>query len=477
VEVAVPTATLTVEAVTPTMPISFGPPLVDILSTPYPLIDLKNESAKPIPAIEQVDLSLEEFQKALDEDSGYQKLFAYATSLGYDNFIGATLITFEDGSEQMAGIYTSADNDPVFITRSSRPEATSYNLMRTHKDDKGNTILEIFDEQGGMNLDLANRTGEEYGGHHSCNYWHCALACAVFSCDWFCDTCGDLWDACDFDPSKALCAVAVGCYAGIGSYCLSRCGFESCSWCYSDDCGDNDTLGYECRGKVVVEAYKSYFCKNPDDESCWCEWDLAKRDIRTCPEACRAGECVPFTPTKTPTKTATPSRTSTRTSTPTATKTGTTTPTWTPTNTPTPTRTRTPTRTSTRTPTPTRTDTPTYTPSNTPTPAWGINLSGFAGKDRGTPYQNGVDDVYVYVFWENEPKLILVGQTDAGWFNKMWIPYMDESQVFILVSSQGNLSELYENRMPDSTEFDPDNYTWFHNKGKEDVELTFYLDP
>ena len=103
-------------------------------------------------------------------------------------------------------------------------------------------------------------------------------------------------------------------------------------------------------------------------------------------------------------------------------------------------------------------------------------MNGFVGKDPGTPYQNGIDNVYIYVFWENVSKLFLVGQTDDGYIQKVWVPYYDESQVYVLVSNQGDLADLNPYHLPAQTEFDPDYYTWFHHIGEETMEVTFYLD-
>jgi hypothetical protein len=103
-------------------------------------------------------------------------------------------------------------------------------------------------------------------------------------------------------------------------------------------------------------------------------------------------------------------------------------------------------------------------------------LEGFVGKDPATPDQNGIDGVYIYVLWEKDSKLILVGQTDAGYIQKVWVPFHDADQFYVLVSYEGNLVDLYPNSMPPMTEFDPDYYTWFHNKGEETAKVTFFQD-
>jgi len=377
----------------------------------------------------------------------------------------------------LAGIYTSDDKDPVFITRGYTPasktedisEVNYYVLIHTFEDEEGHTTLELFDQDGGMTFDLVDRSGVENGEHHSCSYWHCALACAYFSCDWFCDACDLLWDACDYDPSKATCALAIACYAGNASYCLTRCGFEACSWCYSDDCGSDDLFYTYCQGNTLIKQYKVYYCENPENRDCWCHWEIQNRETQ-CPQSCLIDQCVDSTLTPTPTKTGTSTKTPTVTKTPTITLTPTRTKTGTSTMTPTPTKTLTPTKTPTRTATPTKTSTPTSTNTPTATPVLGLHLNGFVGKDRSTPYQNGLDNVFIYVYWELDNLLVLADTTDAGYIQKVWVPYDKSSTVYVFVS-YNKFDEL-----PEYTEFNPDFERWFHFVGEETVEVEFYLD-
>ena len=461
---------------TPTPPISFAAP-PQVLDQ-FPRVDPKVKDAEPVAVKDQVEVSLEEFQKEISQDEAFSDLFEYAQKIGYTIFIGATRILYEDGGDLLAGIYTSDEKDPMFITRGYTPASKSkdvgevnfYVLIRTFEDEEGHTTLELFDQEGGMAFDLVDRSGEENGEHHSCSYWHCALACAYYSCDWFCDVCDFLWDACDYDPTKATCAVAIGCYAGNASYCLTRCGFEPCSWCHSNKCGSDDLWITTCQGNTLVEQYKVYTCENPESRDCWCHYEIRNRETQ-CPQSCLDGECVNSTSTPTATKTGTPTNTPTVTKTPTITRTPTKTATGTATFTPTPTFTSTPTKTATPTKTPTRTATPTRTNTPTPTPKLGLGLTGFVGKDRSTPYQHGLDNVFIYVYWERDGLLVLADKTYGdGYIQKVWVPYDKSSNVYVFVS-QERLEEL-----PEETEFDPDFYRWVHNVGEETVEVEFYLD-
>jgi hypothetical protein len=137
--------------------------------------------------------------------------------------------------------------------------------------------------------------------------------------------------------------------------------------------------------------------------------------------------------------------------------------------TPTYTKTLTPTKTPTRTATPTKTSTPTATNTPTATPVLGLHLNGFVGKDRSTPYQNGLHNVFIYVYWELDNLLVLADTTDAGSIQKVWVPYDKSSTVYVFVSY-----EKYE-YLPEFTEFDPDFDRWYHFAGEEERTVAFYL--
>ena len=100
----------------------------------------------------------------------------------------------------------------------------------------------------------------------------------------------------------------------------------------------------------------------------------------------------------------------------------------------------------------------------------GLHLNGFVGKDRSKPYQNGLDNVFIYVYWERDDILLLANTTDAGYIQKVWVPYDKSSNVYVFVSY-----EKFE-VLPEETEFDPDLYRWYHDVGQETVEVEFYLD-
>ena len=100
----------------------------------------------------------------------------------------------------------------------------------------------------------------------------------------------------------------------------------------------------------------------------------------------------------------------------------------------------------------------------------GLHINGFVGTDSTTPDQNGIDKLYIYVYWAADDLLVKAGQTDAGFIQKVWVPYPKMSDVYVFVSYDGSLTA-----MPDKSEFNPPYYKWFHNEGEQTVTVTFYL--
>jgi hypothetical protein len=97
-------------------------------------------------------------------------------------------------------------------------------------------------------------------------------------------------------------------------------------------------------------------------------------------------------------------------------------------------------------------------------------LNGFVGESRSTPYQNGIDDIFIYVYWELDEKLVLADITNGGYIQKVWVPYDKSSTVVVFVSG-----EILD-KLPEYTEFDPDFDKWYHFAGEEERTVAFYLD-
>lgn len=438
----------------------------------------------------QRELQEDEYRGIVSKNAGFKDIQAFAEELGYKKFITAGEIVYDDQSVLTTGIFAS-DDEKIILVHGYQSKDDAYFLRQFENYElKGEELvsgtLHVFDRTGGARIDLVSGEMSYEGGHHSCNFWHCFGVCLSFtwsnySIGYFCK----LWiPLCIADLTRASCLPLVFCAALSGSYCYTSCELNECNFCRSDNCGEDEDIGVpECLNYIggpsyIVQPYKHYYCATDpvyyyDSELAECEWTLEYRRLQTCPQGCSAGQCVNFTATATRTRTVTPTRTSTITKTPTTTKTFTSTALPTATKTSTPTRTMTPTRTATRTPTSTPTPTPTHTMTPTRTPVLGIHLNGFVGKTITTPYENGMDDIYIYVYWMKTDKLILAGVTDAGYIQKVWVPYPEESKVYVFVSA--TLLEHLE-QVPPITEFTPDYYTWFHNIGEETVTVEFYLD-
>jgi len=443
----------------------------------------------PVRSKSQVELSEADYFKVVSSDKDFQDINDYAFELGFKTFLAGQELVYEDGSKITAAAFMSDDKKVVFPTRYLTDKGAGYALKAFEDIEEKNGevtggTLRIFDRTAEITVNLGTGKVSYEGGHCSCSWSYCVGTCLIFqmsnySLGYFCK----LWVIpCIADPTRASCLPLVACAGVIGSYCVTSCSINSCNFCNPDEwCGGNDDIGGpSCRNGDVVQAYKQYYCATAvsgqfyDAEQNECAWNTQYREIHNCPEGCSNASCVPFTKTPTITKTSTPTKTATITRTPTITKTLTPTKTGTSTKTPTYTPSRTPTRTATRTPTPTKTATPTRTPTNTPTPNYGIHLSGFVGRDflKGVITSNGIDNIYIYVYFEAEDQLILAGKTDIGYIQKVFVPYQGEGNVYVFVSYEKDLTTIqYVN------EFDPDFYKWFHKEGTDDsVYVTFYRD-
>jgi hypothetical protein len=446
----------------------------------------------PLKPLGQRELTEDEYLKMVSEDPGFQNIQDFAIELGYGKFLVAGEILYDDQSTLTTGIFSSDQKEMILVHRYIS-KTNAYFLRQFEnfelKDEKIiSGVLHVFDRSGGATVDLVNGEITYEGGHNSCNFWHCFGVCLSFtlgsySIGAFCS----LWiPLCIFDLTRASCLPLVACAGISGGYCYVSCEINECNFCKSDNCGtdedvgDRECLNYTNGQSYIIQHYKHYYCEfDPyyyyDYELAECKYDLTYRIVRQCPETCESRSCVNFTRTPTLTRTATTTRTPTKTNTltPTATKTGTNTLTPTSSKTATPTPTRTPTPTATRTATPTRTNTPTPTPSRTPTSILGIHINGFVGKDAHTPYENGIDDIYIYVYWEADDKLIKADVTNVGYIQKVWVPYQGESNVYVFVTFE---DLQYMHSLPPDTEYKPDYYSWFHRVGEETVTLEFYLD-
>lgn len=450
------------------------PPVPDLPSVPDP--DCK--TCPPIEPKEKKILSAEEFYAVLKADAQYMDLFLYANELGFRNNIGAAQVLLSNGTEYTGG-YAFSEKDLIFIVRTR--SAKAYNTMLMQYVDvqvsDGRLVsgkLKLFNRVESGLIDLVSRKVLEDNFHHSCSWLHC-----MYACGWIMEDIFDLLEAMATVVGWIVVIVAaasppgwvveltgtVAAAGGIIAYCTTYCTINPCRFCRDNDCGDDDViLSNYCAGGDVVTSYRAYYCQNPDDYyGCYCQWVARTEVMQDCPQACSNGVCV--TRTSTPTRTGTATRTATRTSTaPTPTRTPTLSRTATLTRTLTLTRTSTFTRTPTRTHTPTRTPTPTKTITPTPTLALGINLSGYVS-GAGQP----LGDVIIYVYFEREGIARKVAVTDgSGYYYKVWVPYSDESQVYVFASY-----DEY-NHLPEQTEFEPI-YSWYHRIGREDRVLDFYL--
>ena len=217
------------------------------------------------------ELEQADFEKLLGENSGYGDLMAYAKELGYGGFLAAEQNVYKNGATYTMASYMSEASDVVFVTRMTADKGNSYSLVRFEDvTASGETLtsgkVEVFDREGGMTMDLASLQAESYGGHYSCNNWHCYGACAsVFWGDPIMDfVCGGLLTACISEPTKTTCLGLLACAGGTLAFCM-QCDFDPCDYCSSDSCGQTDTW-YPLTCDIFNIGYYEtrYRCEDPD---------------------------------------------------------------------------------------------------------------------------------------------------------------------------------------------------------------------
>jgi len=142
---------------------------------------------KTIPKIiSQKEIKLEEVSEKLERDSEFKETYEYAKELGFTKTLNESLIMFYDDGTNITFIpLISEENNAVFLSYyqfsdrncEGKKERT---LIMTLKEEKNITMLSIFNNEGGMNIDLLNKSIISTWGHHSCFWTDCMQYCFDF---------------------------------------------------------------------------------------------------------------------------------------------------------------------------------------------------------------------------------------------------------------------------------------------------------
>ncbi len=468
-----------------TAPIIAGapPPGPAYLTSPPPEEQGSTDSLRPDDfsadqVISSDELAEADFAKLVAGDEACGDALAYAGELGYTDFVVAERNTYKNGATYTLATFVSGSKDVVFISwleaEKNACTLVRYRDVEVRDGEITAGTVEVFDREGGMTMDLATLRAEEYGGHYSCNNWHCYGACAslIWNDPVVGFFCGDFLVACLLEPTHLTCIGLALCAGGTLAFC-AQCDFDPCDYCYSDSCGQPDTwYPLTCNMYDIGYYQTRYYCQDPDSGDSQCIAYDAFRIVTDCPQRCVGLSCVSNTPTPlsvTPTLTNTPWPTYTPRPTLTPRPSGTPSPTFVNTSTPWPTKTPTPTWTRQPTRTPTLTPKVTLTHTPWPTSAIGVSLSGYVSDERGNPLKN----IYIYIIVDSVEtgyQMNLIGITDgSGYYYKRFQPV--EGDAYITVFASDKPVEY----QPEESKFDPAEVKWFHKKGNENLVLDFTL--
>jgi len=341
----------------PGAPLPEGTVSADVAELMSEISDPKREPPLDTKAADQASLTEEQFRQEAKADPVLGDLVDYASELGYEDVLAAYRTEYDNGGTLVVAALTDKDEQVVFAVQGTEA-LEGHGLMKMEnlkvEDEKptGGTIT-LFDRNGSATLDLATGKVESVESHSSCKYWHCVGECFLYSVWTRWDIrmlCGSACGSCIAAPNPVSCGICAACAVTIAANCFGGCGLDSCRWCNSDACGEDEYLGSPQCGKMeynrlvaknsVYREWRDYWCYNPGQGDSWCKYNSEMKWVENCDYGCSNGQCLTATSTATRTRTPTPTRTPTRTPTLTPTRTPTPTPPgWIP---PTPTSTATP---------------------------------------------------------------------------------------------------------------------------------------
>lgn len=279
--------------------------------------DTKREPPLNAKAVNQAILTEEQFLLEAKADPVLQDLVDYAGELGYTDVLTAYRNDYDNGGSAVVAAMTDKDKQVIFVVQGAGA-LEGHGLVKmegveAENDRPARGTITVFDRTGGAALDLATRAIESSDSHSSCKYWHCVGECVDWhiSDDWLLKYgCGIACGSCIVGPNPVSCGACGVCAAGVVAVCFGGCGLDSCSWCSSDDCGDDEEVRY-CQGSGLLLGMTHYWCENPGKFTSRCKSEIRDPQLIGCPYGCSEGWCSTATPTRTATATATASRTPT----------------------------------------------------------------------------------------------------------------------------------------------------------------------
>ncbi len=260
----------------------------------------------------------------LSADAAAAELLGLAEDEGYGGVFGGVEAEYSDGSGWVMGILSTESETAAGVVTGLGSLSGAFLV----EYDPAAASLTLSNEEGRTLIDLASKEASSSDAHSSCHYWHCVSAAISWLLDdsigaylivyGGCEACARAGDDIAYALTSpvncnACLVVLVAVLSPSALAAVYDCADDSCKWCTSSLCGDDEVTGRMCifdgAGRspdydyVVVESVDEYYCTNPDAYQ-RCTTRTEFRLAEGCPYGCALIEgggygdaCAPPPPT------------------------------------------------------------------------------------------------------------------------------------------------------------------------------------
>lgn len=209
--------------------------------------------------INQKMISDIQFQNKLTKNIKLKNITDYASKIGYIPFENGTQeVTYDNGLKAIIAPMQlknkSLDNKAVYIASFSQNDSSNFSFVAQIQNENGTPTITMFNEEGGVVIDLINGAIIREWGHHSCSYWQCIGHCAYYwifigNLGYFCKA---ACTACYGLPGPWTCGPCIACLIVFAADCGVNCYSDNCYWypCQKDCSDENycESFVYYCDG-------------------------------------------------------------------------------------------------------------------------------------------------------------------------------------------------------------------------------------
>jgi len=222
------------------------------------IFSIKNDSNKKILKVDiQEKIKTKKTLKKLEKNIDFNKTYKHARNIGFTNLLNDSLIvSYNDGTNVTFIALASENNSAIFLAHyqfletkcEGKKEKTFLMNLKKVND---SMILLMFDDEGGLEIDLTKMKTLSSWGHHSCFWSSCIQYCWDFVAEeyptYFNDICMAPCKLC----APSLSGFMINPYVGAG-YFIATCG--QCLACTS-------SIGITCTGTCTYDSCYFYPCQ------------------------------------------------------------------------------------------------------------------------------------------------------------------------------------------------------------------------